>query len=138
MASFHDAIPDPKLMDDRGSKLLCTAIIVATAMDYYDAIGKEECQQEYDDPDKVPYYELNNKYWIEWFLNSELYNAITNIPPSYFIKKITELKSSGKEFPKVSNYTAVRDDPSIRVMHGTGKHYNGRASSSMNGLGSLI
>jgi len=137
MPEFHVAVPTPEDMDDRGSKLLCTAILLLTARDYFDVVDDPDEPIRYE-PDKAPMTDLTRKELIEWFLKSELYDAITDIPPSYFVKKIKELRDDGKGFPKVNNLVLVGPEPGLRVMQSSGKHYVGRPSNSMNGINSLI
>lgn len=137
LPDFKEAIPSAQMMDTRGTYLLSVAIILSAAKDYYDVVNHPR-MPIYGNPEKATYNDLMRKEYIEYFLKTELFDSICEMSPDFFIRKVKELKDSGKDFPKVGDYMPVGNEISIQMIHGNGKVRPGRTANVISGLHSLI
>lgn len=114
----------PKLsavkMSLEGAKMLATAILLRAAEDYFrvcdqpDSISEKTAKKYRYDPE-TPVPALKTKGMLELFFKSDLFDAISDIPPDVFRSGIKKLKASGNKFPTITSYESPKKPGEVKL-----------------------
>lgn len=122
-------------MTDRGAKLLATAILVAAASDYYDVCLDKDTKLPHMIGSKYTMKQLMSRSLIENFLDSALFDAISEIPKEIFRKKIRAMRRAGIRFPTSGDPRFQYENDGVKTYVPKGKRTNYTRKYSRNGLG---
>lgn len=131
LPAFREAFPTPDSIDLDGAKALSTAILLTLAQDYYNVCMDKPVRVAYGTSitsyPKYTFDQLCGKELCERFFESELFEAITDIHPDFFRRKIIELRKAGLGLPKISDYqtgtgSCVVPSRHMQRVHRHGKH----------------
>lgn len=124
---FREVFPDYSYLDQQGAEALGRAIVLTAAKDYYDVCDHK--LMDYSLPMNVPLNKLNiplpalcSRLMLEVFLNSDLYQMITDIPAETFRRKIRWFKHANKPLPQLTNLPPLSGEIKMKVVHANSKH----------------
>ena len=115
---------DPKALNLRGCQILAAAILLRCAEDYYNVCDKPLCTIVSTCDAKLASNTLMTREMIERFIDSVLFDAISDIPADVFRAKIKKLKKAGGKFPTIYSSTTVSSQSKgaqMPMMNSSGK-----------------
>lgn len=109
-------------MNDRGAKMLASAILLKAAEDYFNVCDEptscsDSITEKYKYDRNPPIPALLTKGMIELFFRSQLFDALSDISPEIFREGIKRLKKSGKKFPNASTIEDHKKSKAGKLPH---------------------